>query len=62
MDKRSAAWHVPNNPHPLCRNFISKPEPAEFWCINCGWNLPMHGNEDTRSLVAAELANLARTP
>lgn len=61
MDKQSAAWHIPNNPYPLCRNFVAKPKPCEFWCTGCGWNRPMHDDEATRLLIAAELANLAKS-
>lgn len=51
----SAARWVPNNPHPLCRDFQPKPEPSEFWCVTCGWNEPMHDDEETRSAIAEAL-------
>lgn len=51
----SAARNVPNNPRPLCRDFTPKPEPAEFWCTNCGWNKPMHNEEDRRAAIAEAL-------
>lgn len=53
-----AARNVPKNPHPLCRDFQPKPEPAEFWCVNCGWNEPMHGDETKREAITVELARL----
>lgn len=54
-----AARDVPCNPHPLCRDFTPKPEPAEFWCATCGWNEPMHDDEEKRAAIAAELEHLA---
>lgn len=54
----SAARNVPHNPHPLCRDFQAKPKPAEFWCITCGWNRPMHDDEVTRTAIADALACL----
>ena len=51
----SAARDVPHNPNPLCRDFLAKPEPAEFWCRNCGWNEPMHDDEARRTAIAAAL-------
>lgn len=53
-----AERNVPHNPHPLCRDFTPKPEPAAFWCATCGWNEPMHNNERTRTAIANELARL----
>ncbi|MFD8088729.1 hypothetical protein [Streptomyces malaysiensis] len=47
----SAARDVPHNPHPLCRDFQPKPAPSEYWCITCGWNKPMHDNEDRRAAI-----------
>ena len=56
--ERAARW-VPEHPQALCRNFEPKPEPAEFWCVTCGWNSPLHGDENAREAIAAELARLA---
>lgn len=53
-----AARNVPNNPHPLCRDFTPKPSPAEFWCATCRWNEPMHSDEIVREAIAAELKRL----
>lgn len=53
-----AAYWVPNNPRPLCRDFTPKPAPAAFWCTTCGWNEPMHADENARSAIAAELKRL----
>ncbi|QQM45104.1 hypothetical protein [Streptomyces liliifuscus] len=47
----SAARNVPRNPNELCRDFQSKPEPAEFWCANCRWNKAMHDNEAARTAI-----------
>ncbi|WP_442803603.1 hypothetical protein OG411_29730 [Streptomyces pseudogriseolus] len=47
----SAARNVPRNPRPLCRDFQPKPEPSEFWCKNCGWNGPMHDDENERAAI-----------
>jgi hypothetical protein len=58
----SAARNVPHNPHPLCRDFTPKPEPAEFWCSTCNWNRPMHDDETERTAIANELAYLGITP
>lgn len=54
-----AERNVPNHPHPLCRDFTPKPSPAEFWCLTCGWNRPMHADEDKRTAIAAELRRMA---
>jgi hypothetical protein len=54
----SAARNVPQNPHPLCRDFVEQPEPAEFWCATCHWNRPMHDDEAARTAIANELARL----
>jgi len=56
--KGVARW-VPNNPHPLCRDFTPKPAPAAFWCATCGWNEPMHDDETLRLAIAAELDRMA---
>lgn len=53
-----ASRSVPNNPNLLCRDFQPKPEPSEFWCLNCNWNRPMHDDERTRQAIAAELDRL----
>ncbi|MFF5261288.1 hypothetical protein ACFY4C_20290 [Actinomadura viridis] len=53
-----AARNVPHNPYPLCREFQSKPEPSEFWCASCGWNRPMHDDEDERTAIADALTCL----
>lgn len=50
-----AAREVPNNPRPICRDFTPKPEPSEFWCATCGWNKPMHADEDYRTAIAEAL-------
>lgn len=55
----AAARNVPNNPHPLCRDFQQQPEPATFWCGRCHWNEPMHDDEIARAAIAAELDRLA---
>jgi hypothetical protein len=51
-----AARSVPEHPQPLCDGFVPQPIPAKFWCRNCGWNRPLHGDDEFRQAVAAELA------
>lgn len=58
----SAARYVPQNPNQLCRDFQSKPEPAEFWCANCRWNEPMHADETARAAIADALKCLPAEP
>ncbi|MFE4420365.1 hypothetical protein [Streptomyces sp. NPDC056817] len=58
----NAARYVPQNSRPLCRDFQPKPEPAEFWCATCGWNEPMHDDEDRRTAIAEALKCLPTTP
>ena len=53
-----AARNVPNNPHPLCRDFVEQPEPSAFWCANCHWNEPMHDDEIERQAIAEALDRL----
>lgn len=53
-----AERNVPQNPNPLCRDFQPKPEPSEFWCINCNWNRPMHEDEVERAAIAEALDRL----
>jgi hypothetical protein len=57
--REAAARNVPNNPHPLCRDFVEQPEPSEFWCGRCHWNRPMHDDEIEREAIAAELERFA---
>lgn len=58
-----AARNVPDNPRPLCRDFVEQPEPSAFWCGTCHWNRPMHSDEVARAAIAAELERLrALTP
>lgn len=54
---RAARW-VPENPHPLCRDFTPKPPPSAFWCAHCNWNEPMHADETTRAAIADELRRI----
>lgn len=54
----NAARHVPHNPRPLCRDFQSQPKPAEFWCVTCRWNRPMHDDDAARTAIADALACL----
>jgi hypothetical protein len=51
----SAARWVPNNPRPLCRDFQQKPDPAAYWCANCGWNEAMHADEKRRAAIGEAL-------
>lgn len=51
----SAARWVPKNPRPLCRDFQQKPDPAAYWCANCGWNERMHADEARRAAIAEAL-------
>jgi len=55
----SAARTVPQNPQPLCRDFVEQPEPFAFWCGRCLWNRPLHASEECRAAIAAELDRLA---
>lgn len=56
---RAARW-VPEHPKELCRDFAPNTSPAaEFWCVTCGWNRPLHDDETARQAIAAELARLA---
>ncbi|MFE9448341.1 hypothetical protein [Streptomyces sp. NPDC006739] len=57
----SAARWVPNNPRPLCLDFQQKPDPAAYWCANCGWNQTMHADEARRTAIAAALECLPET-
>ncbi|MGW5430390.1 hypothetical protein ACWET9_24740 [Streptomyces sp. NPDC004059] len=59
-EANAARW-VPNNPHPLCRDFQQKPDPAAYWCANCGWNEDMHRDEARRTAIAAALECLPET-
>jgi hypothetical protein len=59
---KDAARYVPQNPRPLCRDFVEQPEPSAFWCGGCHWNRPMHDDEVARSAIARELARLDATP
>jgi hypothetical protein len=56
--ERAARW-VPEHPKALCEDFKPQPQPAEFWCVNCGWNQPLHDDKNVRAAIAAELARLA---
>lgn len=58
MNERAARW-VKEHPVPLCQGFIPKPEPAEFWCGHCGWNEPMHGDEEAERAITKILEGLA---
>lgn len=51
----AAARWVPANPRPLCRAFQGKPAPAAYWCVTCGWNKPLHGDEVRRTAIATAL-------
>jgi hypothetical protein len=54
---------VPDNPNPLCRDFVAQLDPSAFWCGYCHWNRPMHDDERARTAIANELAYLAgQTP
>lgn len=57
----AARW-VPNNPRLLCRDFTPKAPPAAFWCAHCGWNKPMHTDENVRAAIAAALACIQSQP
>jgi hypothetical protein len=54
----AAARNVPNNPHPLCRDFVEQPEPSAFWCGRCHWNRPMHDDEIAREAISKALDRL----
>jgi hypothetical protein len=68
FDNSRAGWvayHAANHPVPICLDFIPKPGPAAFWCATCGWNKPLHSDEEYRAAIAAELERLgftAKTP
>lgn len=51
----AAARMVPRNPNPLCRDFVPRPTPADFWCATCRWNRPMHRSEEKRAAIAEAL-------
>lgn len=57
-----ASRDVPNHPVPLCRDFKRKPRPSAFWCATCGWNEPLHADEDYRAAIADELCRLGERP
>jgi hypothetical protein len=51
----AAERNVPRNPRPLCSSFAAQAAPAEFWCLTCGWNRPMHDSDEHRAAIAGEL-------
>jgi hypothetical protein len=59
LQERAARW-APQHPKPICTDFIPQPEPAEFWCVTCGWNQPLHADDEYRQAIAVELAKLAK--
>lgn len=56
-----ARRNVPDNPHPLCRDFQAQAGASAYWCAVCHWNEHMHGDETYRTAIADALEQLNRS-